>query len=244
VIGAGSAHAQTPTPSPSATPITYSVNLAWNDNDADISGYAVLYGTVSKIYTETLPVVGNVTTATVSGLAPGTWFFAVTATNNFGLTSPPSIEISTTLTGQPSSPTNLQQSTGSHLASISTRGEVGVADNVLIVGFIITGNVAKNVIIRALGPSLTAFGVSGALADPTLELYDQNGTQIAFDDNWQDDPKQAAQIQAAGLAPTNANESALAENLVPAGYTAIVRGINNTTGVGLVEVYDLDGAGG
>jgi hypothetical protein len=125
-------------------------------------------------------------------------------------------------------------------ANLSTRGLVQTGDNVLIGGFIVQGAASKNVIIRALGPSLTAFGVSNALADPTLELHDQNGTQIAFDDNWQDDSNQAAQIQAANLAPTNASESALAETLSPAGYTAIVRGINNITGVALFEVYDID----
>lgn len=125
-------------------------------------------------------------------------------------------------------------------ANLSTRGLVQTGNNVLIGGFIVQGGPSKNLIIRALGPSLTALGVSGALADPTLELHDQYGTQIAFDDNWQDDPNQAAQIQAAGLQPTNANESALAETLSPAAYTAIVRGINNTTGVALFEVYDID----
>ena len=133
----------------------------------------------------------------------------------------------------------LPQST-SVAANLSTRGLTGTGDNVLIGGFIVQGAASKNLIIRALGPSLTGFGVSGALADPTLELHDQNGNLIAFDDNWQDDPNQAAQIQAAHLAPTNANESALAETLGPAAYTAIVRGINNTTGVALFEVYDID----
>jgi hypothetical protein len=125
-------------------------------------------------------------------------------------------------------------------ANLSTRGLVQTGDNVLIGGFIVQGPTSKNVIIRALGPSLAAFGVSGVLADPKLGLYDINGTLIASDDNWQDDSSQATQIQAAGLAPTNANESALAETLSPANYTAIVRGVNNTTGVGLFEVYDID----
>ena len=133
----------------------------------------------------------------------------------------------------------LPQST-SVAANLSTRGLTGTGDNVLIGGFIVQGAASKNVIVRAIGPSLTGFGVSGALADPTLELHDANGNLIAFNDNWQDDSNQAAQIQTANLAPTNANESALAETLGPAGYTAIVRGINNTTGVALFEVYDLD----
>jgi hypothetical protein len=125
-------------------------------------------------------------------------------------------------------------------SNLSTRGLTQTGDNVLIGGFVVQGAPSKNLIIRALGPSLTNFGVSGALADPTLELHDQNGNVIAFDDNWQDDPNQAAQIQAAHLAPTDAKESALAETLGPAAYTAIVRGVNNTTGVALFEVYDID----
>jgi hypothetical protein len=125
-------------------------------------------------------------------------------------------------------------------ANLSTRGLVQTGNNVLIGGFIVQGGPSKNLIIRALGPSLAAFGVANALADPTLELHDSNGTLIASDDNWQDDPNQATKIQAAGLAPANASESALAETLVPASYTAIVRGVNNTTGVGLFEVYDID----
>lgn len=124
--------------------------------------------------------------------------------------------------------------------NLSTRAITQTGDNVLIGGFIVQGTGSKHVIIRALGPSLTNAGVSGALGDPTLELHDQNGNTIAFDDNWQDDPDQATAIQNSGLAPTNPNESALAETLNPGSYTAIVRGVNSTTGVALVEVYDLD----
>ena len=125
-------------------------------------------------------------------------------------------------------------------ANISTRAVTDTADNVLIGGFIVQGSASKNVIIRAIGPSLAGAGVSGALADPTLELHNGNGDIIAFDDNWQDDSGQADKIQAAGLAPSDPNESALAETLDPAGYTAIVRGLSDTTGVALVEVYDID----
>ena len=124
-------------------------------------------------------------------------------------------------------------------ANLSTRGLVLTDANILIGGFIVKGAVSKKVIIRARGPSLSGF-VSSPLADPTLELRDQNGNLIAFDDNWQDDPNQAAQIQSTGFAPSNANESALVENLSPDLYTAIVRGINDTTGVAIFEVFDLD----
>jgi hypothetical protein len=121
------------------------------------------------------------------------------------------------------------------LLNVSTRGHVETGDNVLIGGFIAGG--PTHVIIRAIGPSLTAHGVSGALQDPTLELHNGSGTLIAFDDNWKD--SQQAEIQATGLAPSDPRESAIVATLTPGNYTAIVRGKNNTTGVGLVEVYNL-----
>jgi hypothetical protein len=122
-------------------------------------------------------------------------------------------------------------------ANISTRAITETGDNVLIGGFIVQGP-SKKVIVRALGPSLT--GVAGPLADPTLELRDGQGTLLAFDDNWQDDPDQAADTQASGLAPHDPSESAFVETLPAGGYTAIVRGVNDTSGVALVEVYDID----
>jgi hypothetical protein len=125
------------------------------------------------------------------------------------------------------------------LRNISTRGLVGTGDNVLIGGFILGGNGKVNgvVLIRALGPSLTAFGVAGALQDPTLQLFDSAGVMIATNDNWKD--TQQAQIQATGLAPTDDRESAIYATLPAGDYTAIVRGANNTTGVAIVEVYNL-----
>ncbi|HMG04987.1 MAG TPA: S8 family serine peptidase, partial [Chthoniobacterales bacterium] len=120
--------------------------------------------------------------------------------------------------------------------NLSTRAAVGTGDDVLIGGLIIEGNAAKKVIIRALGPSLP---VPGALSDPTLELHDANGNTIAMDNDWQDDPDQAAKIQAT-IPPSNPKESALVESLPPGGYTAIVRGAGNATGIALVEIYDLD----
>jgi plastocyanin len=128
---------------------------------------------------------------------------------------------------------------GSQLLNISTRMRVLTGDNVLIGGFIVTGTDDKKVIIRGLGPSLTSQGVPGALQDPTLELHDGSGALLAFDDNWKD--TQQAEIEATGIAPSNDLESAIVATL-PANnsaYTAILRGKDNTTGVGLVEVYDL-----
>jgi autotransporter-associated beta strand protein len=122
------------------------------------------------------------------------------------------------------------------LANISSRGFVQTGDNVMIGGFI-AGNQASQVIVRALGPSLTQFGIVNALADPTLELHDANGAVIAFNDNWRDTDQAA--IEATGIPPSNDLESAIVATLVPGNYTAIVRGQNDTSGVGLVEVYDL-----
>jgi hypothetical protein len=109
---------------------------------------------------------------------------------------------------------------------------------VMIGGFINRGAVPIQVLVRGIGPSLTAFGVSGALANPTLELHEPDGSVVTSDD-WITDPTQEADIMATGLAPTNALESAILVTL-PVGegaYTAIVRGTNDTTGVGLVEAY-------
>ena len=140
---------------------------------------------------------------------------------------------------------DLSRAANSKLSNISTRGFVGTNDNVMIGGLIIgKGNVGATgrVLVRAIGPSLGNAGVQGALQDPTLELHDASGTAIDSNDNWKTRPdgsSQQAAIEATGLAPSNDLESALLETLVPGNYTAIVRGKNSTTGVGLVEVYNL-----
>ena len=135
---------------------------------------------------------------------------------------------------------DLDQTVDSKMANISTRGFVDTDDNVMIGGFIAgagsTGGLSS-VLVRAIGPSLTDQGVAGALADPTLELHDASGAIIASNDNWKD--TQQAEIEATTIPPTNDNESAIVATLAPGAYTAIVRGANNTTGVGLVEVYNL-----
>lgn len=127
----------------------------------------------------------------------------------------------------------------SQLANISTRGFVGTDDNVMIGGFIIGGNGNGNgrVVIRALGPSLSAFGITGALQDPLLELKDANGSTLISNDNWQD--SQENDINQTGLAPTDIRESALVTTLSSGNYTAIVRGKDNTTGLAAVEVYNI-----
>ena len=126
-----------------------------------------------------------------------------------------------------------------YLANISTRALVQTGNNVLIGGFIISGTGPKKLVMRALGPTLSSFGVPGALQNPTLELHNASGALIAFNDNW-GDASNKQQIIDAHLAPPNAAEPAILATLDPGNYTAIVRGANNTTGVGLVEGYDID----
>ncbi len=123
--------------------------------------------------------------------------------------------------------------------NLSTRMRVQTGDNVGIGGFIITGSTPKHVLLRAIGPSLTAFGIPGALADPAMELNGPGGFVTITNNNWRENPAQEAAILATGIPPTNDLESAIDAMLDPGAYTAIVRGTGNTSGVALVEVYDL-----
>jgi hypothetical protein len=139
---------------------------------------------------------------------------------------------------------NLKQVT---LGNISTRAFVQTGNDVMIGGFIVQGTGPKTVIVRAIGPELTPFGIPNALADPTLELHNGNGALIASNDNWQTTvigglitSNQVSAIQNSGHAPTQPSESAIIATLQPGNYTAIVHGVSNTVGVALVEVYDLD----
>jgi hypothetical protein len=136
---------------------------------------------------------------------------------------------------------DLDRAAASKLGNISTRGFVDVDDNVMIAGLIAGPSNGTNlkILARALGPTLSDFGVAGALANPTLDLVNSNGTVIRTNDNWKDDPQQRAAIEAAGLAPSHDEEAALVETVAPGAYTAVVRGSGRTTGVGLVEVYNI-----
>jgi hypothetical protein len=142
---------------------------------------------------------------------------------------------------------DLSPETNSILGNISTRGFVQTGDNVMIGGLIVQGTQPKHVIIRAIGPELTQHGVPNVLANPTLELHDGTGALIASNNNWGTTiiggiitSDQVSDIRNSGHAPADGRESAIIANLPPGNYTAIVRGVNNTTGVALVEVYDLD----
>jgi len=158
------------------------------------------------------------------GITPGTyvWTWGTGANQNFTLQIGPATNIT-------------------NIINISTRASVQTGSGVAIAGFIITGTGPKQVVIRGLGPTLTNFNVTGVLADPTLGLYDESGTSIASNNDWKS--TQQAAIQATGLAPSFDVESAILITLQPGNYTAILSGNNGTTGVGLVEVYDISGGG-
>lgn len=132
---------------------------------------------------------------------------------------------------------DVDRSVDSKLANISTRGLVQTGDNILIAGTIVAGPSSQKVIVRAIGPSLN---MPGKLADPTLELRNANGALVSADDNWRTGGQETEIIQS-GLAPANDLESALIETLSSnVTYTAIVRGVNDTTGIAVVEVYALN----
>jgi hypothetical protein len=184
----------------------------------------------ADIRATTIPPTDDLESALIATLLPGN-YTAILAGKNGG-TGVGLVEVY-----------DLAQAANSQLANISTRGFVDSGDNVMIGGLIVgggSGGGTAKVIVRALGPSVP---VPGALGDPTLELHDGSGTTVATNDNWkfddQTDESQEAAIRATTIPPPNDLESALIATLAPGNYTAIVRGKNNTTGVGLVEVYNL-----
>ena len=174
-----------------------------------------------------IPPTNDLESALVTTLAPGAYTAIVAGKN--GTTGIGVVEMY-----------DLSLASDSKLANISTRGFVQTGNDVMIGGFILgNGTASEKVLIRAIGPSLTQFGIANVLADPTLELHDSHGTILMSDDNWRNDASQAAQIMATGIPPTNDLESALVTTLPPGAYTAIVAGKNGGTGVALVEVYHL-----
>jgi phospholipase/lecithinase/hemolysin len=128
--------------------------------------------------------------------------------------------------------------TTASLFNVSARSRVETGDNVLIGGFVIGGSTSKRVIVRGIGPSLTALGVPGALSNPALNIFNSAGQNIAANDNWKS--TQQAAIQASSFAPSDDRESAVIITLAPGAYTAILSGVGGEMGVGLIEVYDLD----
>jgi Fibronectin type III domain len=210
------------------------VTISWDANsEPDIAGYRVHYGTAADPYNMTVDVA--VPTATITDLEPGlTYTFAVTAYNTSGAESAYSSSVSYTLGSSKIIPPAV-------LDNISSRTFVGMGENVLIGGFIIDGVIEKKVALRAIGPSLAAFGVTGAISDPVLQVLDSKGSVVASNDNWN---VPGEEVSAIGLAPSDGREAALVASLLPGSYTAIVSGKENATGVALVELYDLDAAAG
>ena len=134
---------------------------------------------------------------------------------------------------------DLDQASDSKLSNLSTRGFVQTGSNVIIAGVILGNNSAPtNIVVRGLGPSLAAFGISNVLADPTLELHNGDGVIVISNNNWKDNSTQAALIAGKGLAPSNDLEAAVSITLPPGFYTAVLAGKDNGTGVGLVEIYN------
>ncbi len=191
---------------------------------------------------------GSAVTATYSFVTPGeSWDFTDNGAYNLvmqlnqvfdAIGNPVAAGIIGTFTVTTPPGTPLPTPTPGIVGNISTRLRVETGDNVLIGGFIITGTQAKKVIVRALGPSLP---LAGALADPVLELHSSSGL-IRSNNDWRDDASQESEIIATTIPPSNALESAIVATLPANGssYTAIVRGLDNGTGIGVVEAYDLD----
>jgi hypothetical protein len=204
-------------------PDTLASNDNWKDNLAGGSQEVAIQNTG-------LAPTNDLESAILSVLDPGGYTAIMNGTNNgtgVGLVEVYNLGAA-----------SMDVSSEAHLANISTRGLVQTDANVMIGGFINQGSVPIQVLVRGIGPSLTQFGVSGALANPTLELHKPDGTVVSNDD-WMTDPSQKTAITATGLAPKNALESAILVTL-PVGeglYTAIVSGVDGTTGVGLVEAY-------
>jgi DNA-binding beta-propeller fold protein YncE len=191
--------------------------LATNDNWKDAA-------TKQEIINSGLAPTNDLESALWGVINPGAYTVVVRGNNNgTGIGLFEAYDLDTTV------PTNL--------SNISTRGNVGSGDDVMIAGLIIVGSKPQQTVLRAIGPSLAAFGVQNPLEDPLLELRDTNGGLITSNDNWQE---HQVEVDATSLAPTDPRECAIAAWLYPANYTAVVRGKNGATGVGLVEAYHLN----
>ena len=193
-----------------------STSIAFNDNWMDSQS--------TEIQASGHPPMDPRESAMVQTLAPGPYTAIVRGANN--TTGTALVEVF-----------DIDQASASLLTNISTRGAVETGDNVMIGGFIVGGGSGSQVLIRAIGPSLTGARVPNALQDPTLELHDGSGNLIADNDNWKD--TQQGQIEATGQEPADDRESAILITLPQGSWTAIVRGKNTTTGVGLIEVFRL-----
>jgi uncharacterized repeat protein (TIGR03803 family) len=198
---------------------TIAFNDDWKANQAEVEA-------------TTIPPTNDLESAIVTTLAPGPYTAILSGKNNG--TGVGVVEVY-----------DLNQAANSKLANISTRGFVDIGNNVMIGGLIVSGGAgggSARVIVRAIGPSLSASGLQGALQDPNLEVHDASGATIASNDNWKTRPdgsSQQGEIEATAIAPTSDLESALVQTFAPGNYTVIVRGTSNTTGIAVVEAYTL-----
>ncbi|HSV63194.1 MAG TPA: S8 family serine peptidase, partial [Chthoniobacterales bacterium] len=217
----------TPTPTATAT--------------ATITPTATATATATATPTATATATATATptaTATVTPTATATVTATATISPTPSSTATPTATATASATATPSATPTATPTAPTVLGNVSSRLDVLTGDNALIGGFIVTGTQDKKVVIRALGPSLT---LPNKLTDPTLELRDSSGTLIQINDNWSTSPNRQA-IRDSGLAPSNDAESAIIATLPGSGkaYTAIVRGVGNSTGIGVVEIYDVD----
>ena len=208
----------------------------------------IYYAADNKVYAFGLSG-GATPTPSPTPTATATATATPTATATATATVPPSATPTATATGTATAtatatiaPTATPSASPAQALNLSTRMNVLTGANVGIGGFIITGSAPKHLLLRGIGPSLTQVGVANALADPVMELHGVGGFVTITNDNWRDDPVQEAAIIATGIPPSNNLEAAIDVTLLPGSYTAIVSGKNNTTGVGLVELYDLSPA--
>jgi hypothetical protein len=180
----------------------------------------------TEILSTGIPPTDDLESAIVVTLAPGAYTAIVKGTGNTSGVA--LVEVY-----------DLNQGVDSKLANISTRAFVSTGNDIVIAGFLLSdSSTSDKVVVRGIGPSLTALGITNALPNPNLELRDTNGALLVANNDWRDNTVQAAEIIAAGLAPSNDLESAIAATLPPGLYTALLSGVNNGTGIGVVEVYD------
>jgi hypothetical protein len=209
--------------------------LAWDANsETNIAGYRIHYGTVLKPYSKMVDV--KTTTATLSSLLWGsTYTVAATAYNTAGVESAYSPPLTYTAGSK-------RVIAPAALVNISTRTLVQTGEDVMIGGFIVDGIVPKKVALRAIGPSLVAAGLTGAMSDPVLQLMDSSGAVVASNDSWNDNWRsdQEAAIIDSTVPPADDGEAAIVSTLAPGSYSAVIRGANGATGVALVEVYALN----
>ena len=228
---------------------TNNLTLAWDAIADEDAGYMVYWGTASGAYDQQSDA-HDQTSQTILNLSVGArYYFAVTAYNQDGMESNFSEEISAIVPPKPTStPTPTPTPTPSptqtpgpvpppqYLLNISTRVRVRGGDDVMIGGFIIEGDTNKDIVVRALGPSLANLGVPGVLADPTLEVYDSDGVLVQQNDNWTTLPSGTVP---AGFEPSNPAEAVVVASLAPGSYTAVLRSADGTEGNALCELYDL-----